>query len=148
MYGKIAVKINATRYRSGGDGSDEGGNDEGGGGKRLDEETNIRVLALKLLAEKATGAFPGIIGSLIGWLFNTQSKATMWLASNLWAEVFAVAGLLYLLLREWIFSSKNYSTARPTTMPPIINAVFSLDDLSVLDALVLDVEEVDRLVVI
>jgi len=52
------------------------------------------------MAEKATGALPGTICSLVRWLFNMPGKATKWLASHLWALVVAVAGLLYLIIRE------------------------------------------------
>ena len=59
-----------------------------------------RVLAK--LAAKAGAALPGIIGSVIGWLLNLLSKTAGWLASNLWALMLAVGGILLIAAREWL----------------------------------------------
>ena len=59
-----------------------------------------RVLAK--LAAKAGAALPGIIGSVIGWLLNLLSKTVGWLASNLWALMLAVGGILLIAAREWL----------------------------------------------
>ena len=40
---------------------------------------------LKQLAGKAAAALPGIIGSVLSWIFKTASKGFEWLAGNLWA---------------------------------------------------------------
>ena len=59
-----------------------------------------RVLAK--LAAKAGAALPGIIGSVVGWLLNLLSKTAGWLASNLWALMLAVGGILLISAREWL----------------------------------------------
>ena len=59
-----------------------------------------RVLAK--LAAKAGAALPGIIGSVVGWLLNLLSKTAGWLASNLWALMLAVGGILLIAAREWL----------------------------------------------
>ena len=59
-----------------------------------------RVLAK--LAAKAGAALPGIIGSIVGWLLNLLSKTVGWLASNLWALMLAVGGILLIAAREWL----------------------------------------------
>ena len=59
-----------------------------------------RVLAK--LAAKAGAALPGIIGSVVGWLLNLLSKTVGWLASNLWALMLAVGGILLIAAREWL----------------------------------------------
>ena len=59
-----------------------------------------RVLAK--FAAKAGAALPGIIGSVVGWLLNLLSKTVGWLASNLWALMLAVGGILLIAAREWL----------------------------------------------
>ena len=59
-----------------------------------------RVLAK--LAAKAGAALPGLIGSVVGWLLNLLSKTAGWLASNLWALMLAVGGILLIAAREWL----------------------------------------------
>jgi len=41
-------------------------------------------------------ALPGLIGTLVSWLFNTLSSAVGFLGENLWALILAIGSLLYL----------------------------------------------------
>jgi hypothetical protein len=47
------------------------------------------------LAEKLGAILPGIIGSVIGWLFNLLKKSTLFVAENMWILLVAVVGLAY-----------------------------------------------------
>ena len=59
-----------------------------------------RILAN--LAGKAAAALPGIIGSIVSWLFSTLGKTATWLAENLWALVIAVGTLLFVAAGDWL----------------------------------------------
>ena len=61
---------------------------------------------LAWLADKAAGELPGIIGTIISWLFKTASAAVAWLQTNLWGLMIAVGGLLYVAAVEYIRNSK------------------------------------------
>ena len=56
----------------------------------------------RVLAKLAAKASAGIIGSVVGWLLNLLSKTAGWLASNLWALMLAVGGILLIAAREWL----------------------------------------------
>ena len=60
--------------------------------------------ALANLAGKAAAAIPGVIGSLVSWLLSTLGKTATWLATNLWAVVLALGGLLLIAAQEWLSS--------------------------------------------
>jgi hypothetical protein len=57
---------------------------------------------LAMLADKAAAALPGIIGTIVAWLFKTVEAAVGWLANNLWAFIIAIAGLLYMFAKDYI----------------------------------------------
>ena len=59
-----------------------------------------RVLAK--LASKAAAALPGIIGSIVSWLFKTAGKAANWLAEHVWAAMLSVGALLLFAAKEWL----------------------------------------------
>ena len=54
------------------------------------------------LAGKAAAALPRVIGSIVSWLLSATGKVVNWFGNNLWALVVAVAGLLYVVAKEWI----------------------------------------------
>ena len=47
------------------------------------------------LADKALASLPGIIGSILAWIFNRAKEAIGWLSQNLWALITGVGALLY-----------------------------------------------------
>eukprot|EP00745_Piridium_sociabile_P030729 TRINITY_DN50_c0_g3_i1.p2 TRINITY_DN50_c0_g3~~TRINITY_DN50_c0_g3_i1.p2 ORF type:complete len:398 (-),score=16.42 TRINITY_DN50_c0_g3_i1:273-1466(-) len=49
---------------------------------------------LKKLAGKALDALPGILGSIVSWIFSTASKVVGFMADHLWTLLLFVAGLL------------------------------------------------------
>jgi len=65
---------------------------------------NLGQLLAKL-AGKAAAALPGIIGSIISWFLTLLSKTANWLASNLWAIVIAVGGILIIEARKWLIKN-------------------------------------------
>ena len=54
------------------------------------------------LAGKAAAALPGVIGSIVLWLLLATGKVVNWFGNNLRALDVAVAGLLYVAVKEWI----------------------------------------------
>lgn len=60
----------------------------------LKNQLNNLARALSKLAEKAAAALPGVISSIVSWLFSTMSKAAGWMAEHLWVMAIAVGGLL------------------------------------------------------
>jgi len=59
---------------------------------------------LKSLAGKAATAIPGIVGSVISWLFKTASQIVEVLANNVILLVFALIGLLFAVLIKQVRS--------------------------------------------
>jgi len=57
---------------------------------------------LAWLASKAAGALPGIIGTIVSWLFKTASAAVGWLAQNIWAFILALGSLVYMATEAYI----------------------------------------------
>jgi len=53
---------------------------------------------LKSLAGKAAASIPGLIGSVISWLFKAASKVVEVLANNLILLVIALIGLLFAVI--------------------------------------------------
>ena len=47
------------------------------------------------LADKALASLPGIIGSILSWIFNRAMKVIGWLSQNLWALITGVGVLIY-----------------------------------------------------
>ena len=57
---------------------------------------------LARLGQKALSALPGLIGTVVSWLFNKASEVVGWFAKNLWAFILAIASLLYLAVKAYI----------------------------------------------
>jgi len=57
---------------------------------------------LKSLASKAAASIPGLIGSVISWLFKAASKVAEILAINIILVIIALIGLLYAVLIKQI----------------------------------------------
>ncbi len=76
--------------------------DKGGVKEWVKKQLKALAGLLAKLAEKATAALPGIIGSIVSWLMSTAGKAVGWLAENTWALLVAVGGLLIVAVREWL----------------------------------------------
>ena len=47
------------------------------------------------LADKALASLPGIIGSIISWIFNRSKEVVGWLSQNLWALITGIGVLVY-----------------------------------------------------
>lgn len=81
--------------------------DKGGVREWLKKQLQSLGRALGKLAGKSAAALPGIIGSVVSFVLNTLGKAVGWLASNLWAVVVALGGLLLLAAREWLTTASG-----------------------------------------
>ena len=46
------------------------------------------------LGEKLANALPGILGSIVSWLFSLLKKATLFVAEYVWVFIVFIAGLL------------------------------------------------------
>lgn len=57
---------------------------------------------LAKLGEKAAAAIPGIVGSIVSWIFTTLGKAAVWVAGNLWVLLVALGGIILAAMRAWI----------------------------------------------
>ena len=55
---------------------------------------------LKSLGGKVGAALPGIIGSLVSWLFGLLGKTAGWLAEHLWLLLVFVGGVAYAYLTK------------------------------------------------
>ena len=68
-----------------------------GGGAREWIKNKLKALSQLLgkLADKALAALPGIIGSIISWIFNRAKEVIGWLSQNLWALITGVGVLIY-----------------------------------------------------
>ena len=57
----------------------------------------LKALALLpgKLGMKAAEALPGIIGTIISWIFNRLKEVVGWVSQNLWALFVGIGGLLY-----------------------------------------------------
>ena len=73
------------------------GGDRKGGGAREWVKNELKALSQLLgkLADKALEALPGIIGSIISWIFNRAKEVVGWLSQNLWALTTCVRVLIY-----------------------------------------------------
>lgn len=49
---------------------------------------------LKKLATKALDALPGILGSIVSWIFSAASKVVGFMAEHLWTLLVLIVGLL------------------------------------------------------
>ena len=58
------------------------------------------------LAGKVAEALPGIIGAIVSWLLSATAGVVNWFASNLWALLILVIGLLLTAAREYISKKK------------------------------------------
>ena len=61
---------------------------------------------LARLGQKALSALPGLIGTVVSWLFNKASEIVGWFASNLWAFILAIGSLLYLAVKAAYITRK------------------------------------------
>ena len=68
-----------------------------GGGARERTKNKLKVLSRLLgkLADNALAALPGIIVSIISWIFNRAKEVIGWLSQNLWALITGVGVLIY-----------------------------------------------------
>ena len=66
------------------------------GGLREWVKKQLHTIAnfLKQIAAKATAALPRIIGAVLSWIFQTASQGVEWLASDLWALLVALGGII------------------------------------------------------
>ena len=62
----------------------------------------LKVLAglLGKLGEKFAAALPGIIGSIVAWLFNTAKEVVSFLAENTWMLLVFLGGILLIFVRD------------------------------------------------
>ena len=60
----------------------------------------LKALALLLgkLGMKAAEALPGIIGTIISWIFNRAAEVVGWVSQNLWTLVVSIGGLLFIYM--------------------------------------------------
>ena len=67
------------------------------GGAREWIKNKLKALSQLLgkLADKALTSLPGIIGSIISWIFNRAKEVVGWLSQNLWALITGVGVLIY-----------------------------------------------------
>ena len=67
------------------------------GGAREWIKNKLKALSQLLgkLADKALASLPGIIGSIISWIFNRAKEVVGWLSQNLWALITGVGVLIY-----------------------------------------------------
>ena len=67
------------------------------GGTREWIKNKLKALSQLLgkLADKALASLPGIIGSIISWIFNRAKEVVGWLSQNLWALITGVGVLIY-----------------------------------------------------
>ena len=56
---------------------------------------------LRWLAEKAAAALPGILGSIISWIFRVTANVVNFLAKNLWLLSIAAAGLIISVVNKY-----------------------------------------------
>jgi len=80
----IAALVEGLTGGLAGGGTSGGLESPGNGGVKEWVQDKLKLLGKMLawLAEKAAGALPGIIGTLVSWLFKTASAAVGWLAQN------------------------------------------------------------------
>ena len=88
-------------------GGSAGGSASGGGGGSKQEDGFVKRQLLKLkdllmkLGNEAVKAIPGIIGSVVGWLFKTAGEAVSYIANHIWLLfLMFIAGLLELRKRR------------------------------------------------
>ena len=67
------------------------------GGAREWIKNKLKALSQLLgkLADKALASLPGIIGSILSWIFNRAKEVVGWLSQNLWALITGVGVLIY-----------------------------------------------------
>ena len=66
------------------------------GGAREWIKNKLKALSQLLgkLADKASAALPGIIGSTLSWILNRAKEVIGWLSQNLWALITGVGVLI------------------------------------------------------
>ena len=65
------------------------------------KQLNAIARLLAKLAGKAVAALPGIIGSIVSWLFNLLSKGVGWVAENTWALLIAAGGMTIVATKQY-----------------------------------------------
>ena len=76
-------------------GNNSGSDKNGGGGARKWVKKQLKAVLLGKLADKASAAPPGIIGSIISWILNRAKEVVGWLSQNLWALIRGIGVLIY-----------------------------------------------------
>ena len=86
IFDRSFVKRSTTKSGNTSDG------DRKGGGAREWIKNKLKALSQLLgkLADKALAALPGIIGSIISWIWNRAKEVVGWLSQNLWALITGV----------------------------------------------------------
>ena len=69
--------------------------DEKGTKEWLRNKLKALALLLGKLGMKAAEALPGIIGTIISWIFNRLKEVVGWVSQNFWALFVGIGGLLY-----------------------------------------------------
>ena len=73
----------------------DGGDKKGGAREWIKNKLKALSQLLGKLADKALASLPGIIGSILSWIFNRAKEAIGWLSQNLWALITGVGVLIY-----------------------------------------------------
>ena len=68
---------------------------KGGAREWIKNKLKALLQLLGKLADKALASLPGIIGSIISWIFNRAKEVVGWLSQNLWALITGVGVLIY-----------------------------------------------------
>ena len=77
-------------------GSTSGGDRKGSGAREwIKNKLEALLQLLGKLADKAFASLPGIISSILSWLFNRAKEVIGWLSQNLWALITGVGILVY-----------------------------------------------------
>ena len=76
-------------------GGTSGGDKKGGAREWIKSKLKALSQLLGKLADKASVALPGIIGSILSWILNRAKEVIGWLSQNLWALITGVGVLIY-----------------------------------------------------
>ena len=72
-----------------------GGDKKGGAREWIKNKLKALSQLLGKLADKVLASLPGIIGSILSWIFNRAKEVVGWLSQNLWALITGVGVLIY-----------------------------------------------------
>ena len=76
-------------------GGTSGGDKKGGAREWIKNKLKALSQLLGKLADKVLASLPGIIGSILSWIFNRAKEVVGWLSQNLWALITGVGVLIY-----------------------------------------------------